>query len=206
MMMPLGAWVVINEEWQFYIPLIDLTYKPWRFFIAVCGIPGFLAALALLILPESPKFVLSKGNKQAAYQILKRMNRYNNGKRALFEEFEVHEEDDPVESRALENTDKRISFFKSVWNQTTPLFKPPYLKTTFLLCTIQFGTFLTSNGFFMFFAEILNTMSANLDSFTEQRMMMCDIINMKLVNSSSITNNATNNEVSNELNAQVQNQ
>lgn len=197
-MMPLGAWAVINEEWQFYIPLIDLTYKPWRLFIAACGLPAFLAALALLILPESPRFVLSKGNKQAAYDILKRMNRCNNGKRAQFEEFDVYDEDDddPVESRALENNDEQISFLESVWNQTAPLFKPPYLKTTILLCTIQFGTFLTSNGFFMFFAEILNTMSNNLYSFTDQKMMMCDIINMKPANLSSITNNSTQNAVS----------
>lgn len=185
-MMPLGAWAVINQDWQFEIPYIDLTYKPWRLFIAVCGVPGFLGALAFIILPESPKFVLSQGNKTATYQTLKKMNRWNNGKKSPFESFEVYEEDETPEHIA--ESKERIPFLKSVWNQTAPLFKPPYLRTTLLLCTIQFGTFSTSNGFFMFFAEILNNMSTNLNSFTDQRMMMCDIINMKPVNMSASGN------------------
>lgn len=30
---PLLAWIVINQDWQFNIPFIDITYKPWRLFL-----------------------------------------------------------------------------------------------------------------------------------------------------------------------------
>lgn len=41
------------------------------------------------------------------------------------------------------------------------------------------GIYATSNGFYMFFADILNRMATNLDSFTEPRISMCEAINMK---------------------------
>lgn len=191
MMMPLTAWAVINQDWQLQIPLIDLTYKPWRLFIIVCGLPGFLSALSLCFLPESLKFIHGQGNKKGAYQILKKMNRLNNGKNSQLEVFEIHEETESIRNRRrnLNSQNSRFPLLKTIWNQTAPLFKPDYLRSTILICTIQFGIYATSNGFFMFFAEILNKMSTNLNSFTDERMMMCDIINMKPVNISSIENN-----------------
>lgn len=198
MMMPITAWLFINQDWKFVIPYIDLTYKPWRFFLVMCGVPGFLSAIGLFFLPESPKFILGQGNKMAAYQILEKMNRWNNGKNAELELFEIREEADTIKNRqrTLNNKDSRFSLLKSVWDQTAPLFKPPYLRSTILICTIQFGIYSTSTGFFMFFAEILNKMSANLDNFYDQRISMCDAINMKPVNMSAIRYDEIHDEVS----------
>lgn len=191
MMLPLAAWAVINQDWQFQIPLIDLTYKPWRLFIIVSGLPGLLCALSVCFLPESLKFVLGQGNEQAAYQILKQMNRWNNGKDSPLEVFDIHQEVDSMQGKRSETS--RFPLLTTISDQTAPLFTSDYLRSTILMCTIQFGIYATSNGFFMFFAEILNKMSTNLDSFTDQRMMMCDIINMKPVN-------ATITETSDEVN------
>lgn len=178
---PLAAWYIINEDWQFQVAFLDLTYKPWRVFVIFCGFCAFSSALGLAFLPESPKFVLSQGNQMGAYEILVKMNRWNNGKKSQLEEFEIVEEAEAIENkqRLLNYRNSRCPLLKSVWNQTALLFKSPYLKSTILLCTIQFGTYLTSNGFFIFFAEIINKMSAKLDNFVDQRIMMCDVINMK---------------------------
>ncbi|XP_055325180.1 synaptic vesicle glycoprotein 2B-like [Sitodiplosis mosellana] len=197
MMIPITAWFFINQDWQFQVPYIGLTYKPWRLFVVACAIPGFISVLALTLLPESPKFLLSQGNKEAAYQILQKMNRWNNGEKCELELFEIREETDSIEKRQryLDNKNSRFPLLKSVWDQTAPLFKPPYLKSTILICTIQFGIYSTSTGFFMFFAEVLNKMSANLDNFYDQRISMCDAINMKPVNMSAIEYDVVNDEV-----------
>lgn len=84
---------------------------------------------------------------------------------------------------------------KTIWSQTAPLFKPPYLSGTILFCVIQFGVFAVSQGFFMFFAEILNRMSNNLDNFYGGRIMMCDVINMKSVNTTEITSDEVSNSI-----------
>lgn len=180
-LLPLTAWAVINLDWECQVPIIDITYKPWRLYLIVNALPGFVGAVALCFLPESPKFILSQGNQEATYQILQKMNRWNNGHEKLLETFEIIEEDESVERRrsVLECRKSPFPLLKNVWNQTAPLFESTYLKTTLFICIIQFGMSTTSIGFFMFFAEILNKMSTNLGGMIDHRMMMCDIINMK---------------------------
>lgn len=178
---PILAWFCINLNWQFDVPFLDLTYKPWRLFIIVCALPAFISALALCFLPETPKFVLSQGDQTGAYEILRNINRWNNGKNAPFDSFEIQEEAESIANRQrnMKNKDSRFGMLKTIWHQTAPLFKRPYLKSTVFLCMTQFSVYFACNGFYMFFAEIVNKMSTNLDDFYNQRIMMCDAINMK---------------------------
>lgn len=182
-MVPVIAWAVINKDWQFQVPLIAITYKPWRLFLILCSLPEIIVALIMLFLPESPKFVLGQGKKDEAYQILQKIHRWNNGKQSM-ESFEIYEESEAIENRQriLDCQQSKFSLMKSVWIQTAPLFKPPHLWSTILICSIQLVLCATANGFFMFFGQILNKMATSLDSFVDKRMPMCDIINMKPVN------------------------
>lgn len=182
--MPLTAWAVINHDWQFHIPLINIVYKPWRLYIIACSLPEVIIGIVFVFLPESPKFVLGQGDKAKAYEILLQMNRWNNGSKSQLGRFELYEEPESIENRQriLDCKMSRFPLLKSIWIQTAPLFKSPYLFSTALICAIQFGTYATYNGLFMFFAEINNKMAANLDNFYDQRIMMCDAINLKPIN------------------------
>lgn len=180
-LLPFIAWGVINQDWQFDVPLIGITYKPWRLFLVTCSLPGLFSFVILMFLPESPKFILGQGKQVEAYQILQKMNRVNNGKKSSLEPFEIYEEPESIENRQriLDSKKSRFPLLSSVWIQTAPLFKPPYLSSTLLICFIMFTTYVTMNGFFMFFVVILNKMATNLNNFTGQRVMMCDVINSK---------------------------
>lgn len=158
-----------------------MWFDVYKEFSADDFLVGLLAFFILLFLPETPKFVLGQGDKSGAYEILRKMHRMNTGKRDEFEVFDIYEELESVENRnrMMESKQSRFPFLKSVWIQTAPLFQPPYLFSTILVCTIQFGIYATSNGFYMFFADILNRMASNLDSFTEPRISMCEAINMR---------------------------
>lgn len=57
--LPLLAFIVLNQDWQIYIAVIDVYYKPWRIFIAVCGSLSAICSICLFFLPESPKFVFA---------------------------------------------------------------------------------------------------------------------------------------------------
>ncbi|XP_031639092.1 synaptic vesicle glycoprotein 2B-like isoform X1 [Contarinia nasturtii] len=191
-LLPVIAGLVINHDWKFYIPLIGITYKPWRLYLVVCGLPGFLAALITLFLPESPKFVLGQGDSASAWKILQKMNRWNNGRKSKLEQFEIYEEEESIENRRriLKAKESRFPLLKSIWNQTAPLFKPPHLYSTLLICTIQFAIGIICFGFGMFFADILNKMATNMDSLN-QRIPMCDLINKKPLNMSAFNQNET---------------
>lgn len=58
--LPILAMLVINQKWSFFIPFIQVTYKPWRFFLLACGLPSLISGLTLIFFPESPKFTFSQ--------------------------------------------------------------------------------------------------------------------------------------------------
>lgn len=172
-LLPGIAWLVINQDWSLPIPFFDYVYKPWRLYIVVCAMPSLLCSLAFLFLPESPKFVLGQGNQAEAIKILEQINRWNSGTAAeplnIREIFDETASDDP-------NSDKPKSLWSSVWIQTAPLFMKPYLKTTILICFIQFVLFAGSNGMYMWFPNILNRIATNELAHPGERVDMCEIV------------------------------
>lgn len=147
-LLPLMAIAVINQEWEFDIPLLEITYKPWRLFLVVGSLPALITCIALLFVPESPKFVLGQGFPDEAIQIVRKINRWNNGKKAQLDFGEIYEEDESINNRRriLDCKQSRFPLLTSVWNQTAPLFQRPHLGSMVLLCSIQFCIFYTSTG------------------------------------------------------------
>lgn len=148
LLLPLIAYSVINQDWQFTIPVLNIVYRPWRLFFIVCAIPGLFAHFALLLLPESPKFELNQGNGPEAIEIIKRIDRWNNGQKATLDIHELYEENGAINKDERKSRDPKNlgSLVKSIWIQTAPLFRPPHLGNTTLLCLIQFSIYYTSNG------------------------------------------------------------
>lgn len=114
---------------------------------------GVLSSIIMIIyIPESPKFTFAQGDEARTLQILQQIYVRNTGKSA--EEYEVKSIDKDKEFMA--SAVRNCGFFKFMWSQTVPLFKPPHLNNTLTACFLQFTICLTSNGFGTFFPEILN--------------------------------------------------
>lgn len=147
-LLPFVALLVINQEWQFEIPVLAVLYKPWRLFLVICSLPGLIAWLCLFCLPESPKFVLGQGDQTAAMAIVAEIHRRNNGKCAVLDITEIHEETESIENRQrlMKCQQSPFPFLKSIVVQTVPLFKPPYLKSTMITTAINFSIFYVCNG------------------------------------------------------------
>ncbi|EDS32606.1 synaptic vesicle protein [Culex quinquefasciatus] len=157
------AYITINNEWELVVPFLDIIYRPWRLFFVVCALPGLVCAIALLKFPESPKFMVGKGDTDQAVETIQWIHRINSGK------------DEPalqiksIVRNANTKSAGSIKGFKSIvkliWDQTAPLFMKPYL----------FGTYVTAHGMFMFFPGILNQIviaqNLGVDSST-----VCDIV------------------------------
>lgn len=179
---PVIAWMVINQDWMFYIPVLDIVYKPWRLFLIVCGLPGFVSFFVLMFLPESPRFVLGLGDPSGALKILEKMNRWNGGNKDALEMFEICEEAESIANRRriMDNKNSRFPLIKSVWDQTAPLFKPPYLGSTLLICSIQFMVYVTSNGVYMWFPDIVNRVASRLEDIGDDRIKICEAIHLPM--------------------------
>lgn len=142
------AFVTINQDWHFDIPLLGIVYRPWRLYMVLCSLPGLIAYIALTFLPESPRFVLEQGDQKKAIEIINSMNRWNNGKNSVLAIDEILEEPETIENRKriLACQQSRYPLLTSIWNQTAPLFEAKYLKLTLVVCTMQFIIYYTCNG------------------------------------------------------------
>lgn len=148
LLLPIIAFAVINQEWQFHVPVIGIIYKPWRLFFIVCSLPALFSHFALAYLPETPKFLLGQGKMGQAIEVVRMIDRWNNGNAAKMDIVEIYEDcDERQMDRHVAGMPKsRFGVIKSIWVQTAPLFKAPHLSTTILLCSIQFFICYTATG------------------------------------------------------------
>jgi len=99
-------------------------------------IPGILAVIVMWFLPESAKFLLSIGDEKGAYEALNRLC-LSNRKESL-ETMGVTSVTQPNIQPVVE---KESNFFIRLWNDTLPLFKPPYVKQFLIITCIICGYF-----------------------------------------------------------------
>lgn len=180
--MPLLAWQVINRNWSFAVPFLSIHFKPWRLFVIVCGLPSLISGLGLLVVPESPKYVLGQGRPAEAIQILQRIYQWNGGrarqKQPLIIEA-ITEEQESVAFRTKNGSTSSVGccfVLRSMWAQTVPLFQKGALKVTLLASVLQFGIFSNSSGVYMWLPEVLNRMNSFMAENPGVERLMCDII------------------------------
>ena len=188
-LLPLIAWIFINQHWEFYIPFINVVYKPWRLFLVVCGLPSLICSIILTQLPESPKFVLSQGMQEEAIAILQKMYLTNGGD--VNKPIEIPSIIEELESIAyrqkrIAHKDDKLFILRSMWSQTAPLFKEPNLKRTFLACFLQFGIYVTSNGMYMWFPEILNRMADYNEKNPDNYLTLCEVLDLTKINITAV--------------------
>uniref|UniRef100_A0A336KT94 CSON015013 protein n=1 Tax=Culicoides sonorensis TaxID=179676 RepID=A0A336KT94_CULSO len=201
MTLPLLALICLNQEWQFYIPVIDIVYKPWRFFLVVCTLPSILCAIALYKLPESPKYKYSKGHHDVTILILQQVYAFNTGKEPdTFPVTKIVDESETFKKKRVESSDcsddnnkSIMKLCRKVVDQTFPLFKPPYLNRTCIACILQFGIFVTSNGMYMIFPDILNRIAdyTNKVQNGTEAVTLCQVVEYTTFDVGVLENNAS---------------
>ncbi|XP_055913354.1 synaptic vesicle glycoprotein 2B-like [Eupeodes corollae] len=176
-LLPVSAWVVINQNWSYDIPFLDLTYKPWRLYIGVIGTIGLLCGISLFYIPESPKYLLCVGKEEAAIKVLKKMYAINTGNsRESFEITSIKPDNEEIQRFKVKNGKSASAIVKLMWNQTIPLFLREHCKKTLLSCFIQFWLFYAAHGFYMWFPFILNKVMLYTKLHPDARLEICEIV------------------------------
>lgn len=159
--------------------------------MVVCAVPGLICGLALFKLPESPKFLISSGREDETLEILKNIYSVNTGNdKETFPVSQVLKDIDiaMLPKAAIDKSNPVASLLKAMWNQTIPLFSREYIRITLLVCLIQFIIFATSNGMYMWFPDILNSVMKYEISNPDTSAYICDIYKKAL---NEIYNNST---------------
>ncbi|XP_059478880.1 synaptic vesicle glycoprotein 2A-like [Neocloeon triangulifer] len=171
--LPGFAWLVIPQPWIIEFPGLPLITS-WRIFLGVCSIPSFTAAFYMLFfLPESPKYLLSRGREKEALEVCKTIFHINTGKPKSEYQVEMIEDDG-----GTQQTNKDKSILRICWDQIAPLFGHDLLGLTLLTCTLQLTTFFGFTAMIMWMPEMFNRLKATPDGSAT----LCDVISVQQTN------------------------
>ena len=75
------AWIIIPQDLGYDTEDPDeFEYNSWRIFTLICGLPALLVAISLFFFPESPKYLLIKGQDHKAMEVFGQIYAMNTGK------------------------------------------------------------------------------------------------------------------------------
>lgn len=155
------AWLIIPADIGINTPFF--VYNSWRIFLLICAVPSFVVAGLLFFLPESPKFLLSRGRTDEAMEIFRKIYKLNTGKdKNLYPVKQLILEDDDLKAlKAIEanetvNENKYMSMIADIIENSKQLFVSPILKFTIISITINFTFHIGYYGLMMWFPELFN--------------------------------------------------
>lgn len=167
--LPGVAWAVLPQCWA--VDLGFVQFGPWRLLLVLCALLSLVSGLLLLVaVPESPKFLASRRPDEALV-VLRRMFTLNKGcPETLYPVDALLEA--PDKSPTVATVEAAVGkagkaspsmglgrTLHLVWLQTAPLFKPPYLLHTTLVCLVQFGNLASANGLQIWLPDIFNKLA-----------------------------------------------
>jgi len=180
------AWAVIPHDIGWSDP-DHFQYNSWRVFVALCAVPSFLVAIALLRLPESPRFLLSQGKVEKAISVLKKMHRGNGGKAGSYPVTSLIS--DGVEEREATNEHKDFkAAVAEAIDKSKQLFSSTHLRYTVIMVvinfTIQFGYY----GLWLWFPELFNKLNLYYSANPNATVTVCEVIDLQVETKESVIN------------------
>lgn len=139
------AWLIIPTDIGYKSPAF--LYNSWRIFLLICSFPSFIVAGLLLFLPESPKFLLSRGRTEEALCIFKEIYRINTGNNMkdypvkeliVDEHFCMSNLNNDVHKEPVKVKGKYMTMMGDIMDNSKQLFMSPILRFTLISVTINF--------------------------------------------------------------------
>ncbi|XP_044019468.1 synaptic vesicle glycoprotein 2B isoform X1 [Aphidius gifuensis] len=152
------AWLIIPHD--FGIHTSSFTYNSWRIFLLICAAPSFIVAGLLMLLPESPKYLLSRGRYDEALNIFRNIYAINTGKpRDTYMVTELILDDfikpEPIKPGKVEKNKYKLMLI-DIMDNSKQLFVSPILRFTVISIVINFTFHIGYYGLMMWFPELFN--------------------------------------------------
>lgn len=180
------AWAVIPHDLGWSDPA-HFQYNSWRIFVALSALPSLFVAIALMWLPDSPRFLLTKGREEKALTVLRYMYTSNGGRPGGY----------PVESLVGERVSPHIveerrglkSTVLEALQLSSQLFSPSYLRITTIMIAINFAIQFGYYGLWLWFPELFNKLETYYKAHPTDSVSVCQVIDFEFqeeVNSTSV--------------------
>ncbi|XP_044761382.1 synaptic vesicle glycoprotein 2B-like [Coccinella septempunctata] len=167
--MLLGIW---NAAGTVYLPFLASLVLPlkfewklgnswvlhsWGLFLLLNAIPALLSAVIFIFLPESPKFLMTKGRNEEALKVFRMIYSVNTGKPK--ETYPVKKLVEEMEQDASKGRKSLKLSFKEGWDQMSPLFQSPLLKILVLVCLLQLFMTMSLNTLRLWFPQLFQAIT-----------------------------------------------
>ena len=138
------------------------------------AVPSFLVAVALVFMPESPRFLLCKGREQETLTVLRNMYFTNTGKeRSSY----------PVTGLQMERVSPHIVDHMQDWrtavndclNKAAQLFSPSLYRVTLIMVMINFSIQFGYYGLWLWFPELFNKLEQYHALHPNQTVSVCEV-------------------------------
>lgn len=161
------------------LPLNSISLSPWRLILIVNAIPSIVCSMGLFFIPESPKFLLCKGNYEECLRVLRRIYSMNTGN---------SEECYPCQSICMEqekneSSDGVMEKLKLMGRQTLSIFNKDHILKTLKFNFIAFSMTLVGAGVYMWLLPVLKY----IVSFKDQNLTVCEAIKLVKEKNSNTT-------------------
>jgi len=169
------AWAIIPHH--IGIEEGNFKFNSWRIFVVLSAIPSILVAFSLLFLPESPKFLLSKGRHDEALQILRQMYSRNTGKQESTYPVLQLETDDIPHSVVKQPKHSIMSIVNETLKNTAKLFNRRHFRITSIMIIINFSIQFGYYGLWLWFPTLFTQLKEYTDLHPNSEMSVCQVIN-----------------------------
>jgi VNT family MFS transporter (synaptic vesicle glycoprotein 2) len=154
------AWILLNKT------MLDNfsdhgNFSPWRIFVLVCSFPSLISVIMLYFLPETPKFLISKGQYEKAKIVFQKVFTFNTGHpyyvypvMTLEDEYENNNNDTETDVKEIPFKTKVYQKMCNFAEDIKMLFEQPYLKYLGITCFVDFGLMASYYTLIMWFPEI----------------------------------------------------
>ncbi|KAK0075133.1 hypothetical protein PV326_011854, partial [Microctonus aethiopoides] len=172
------AWLIIPHE--IGIRSATFIYNSWRIFLLICAAPSFIVAGLLLLLPESPKYLLSRSRYDEALNIFRGIYAINTGNsRDSYPVKELIIDDvrdfEPVKNNDGEIKNKYKIMLGDIMDNSKQLFVSPILRFTIISIIINFTFHIGYYGLMMWFPELFNRFDRYAHDFPNQTADICQV-------------------------------
>ncbi|KAK2587330.1 hypothetical protein KPH14_003047 [Odynerus spinipes] len=191
------AWLIIPHD--IGITSVAFTYNSWRIFLLICAAPSFIVAGLLLLLPESPKYLLSCGRYQEALDIFRGIYAINTGKpretytvkELILDDFQ---EPEPVKAE-IEEKSKCKMMLGDILDNSRQLFVSPILRFTVISIIINFTFHIGYYGLMMWFPELFNRFDEFHRDHPGQSTSICEVTEYVVQKGSHHVENVCNDKI-----------
>lgn len=156
--------VVSIIDVESYIPILP----SWRLILLGYILPSLLARIGLAFIPESPKFVLSKGGVSECVGTFRKISTINN-KKIFNPEAIILEENESI----LKKSDGIVETIKHMWDQTLALFHSDRILETVKLSFVGFTLSMCGAGVSLWVPTIARNILASKEEHT-----LCNIVRL----------------------------